>query len=173
MVHDPTARYMGGVAGHAGLFSTADDLARFCPDDARTGRTGTASRIFSPLTVEKFTTPQTPPDQPILRGLGWDIDSPYSGNRGELFPIGSLRPHRLHRNLALDRSRSTRLTSFCWPTACIRIRGRRSRRCAAGSRQSSRPALGIDDSRRRAHRLQRDAQRARACIAKSPATARS
>src|ERR1700746_500101 len=48
-----------------------------------------APRLFSPLTVAKFTEPQTPPDQPILRGLGWDIDSPYSGNRGELFPIGS------------------------------------------------------------------------------------
>ena len=46
-------------------------------------------RLFSPLTVAKFTEPQTPPDQPILRGLGWDIDSPHSGNRGELFPIGS------------------------------------------------------------------------------------
>ena len=44
---------------------------------------------FSPLTVTKFTEPQTPPDQPVLRGLGWDIDSPYSSNRGELFPIGS------------------------------------------------------------------------------------
>src|SRR5919112_2400294 len=29
-VHDPTANRMGGVAGHAGLFSTADDLAIFC-----------------------------------------------------------------------------------------------------------------------------------------------
>ena len=47
------------------------------------------ARLFSPLTVEKFTEPQSPPDQPILRGLGWDIDSPFSGNRGELFPIGS------------------------------------------------------------------------------------
>jgi uncharacterized protein YbbC (DUF1343 family) len=46
-------------------------------------------RLFSPLTVAKFTEPQSPPGQPILRGLGWDIDSPYSGNRGELFPIGS------------------------------------------------------------------------------------
>ena len=46
-------------------------------------------RLFNPLTVAKFTSPQTPPDQPILRGLGWDIDSPNSGNRGELFPIGS------------------------------------------------------------------------------------
>ncbi|HML16611.1 MAG TPA: exo-beta-N-acetylmuramidase NamZ domain-containing protein, partial [Bryobacteraceae bacterium] len=33
--------------------------------------------------------PNTPPDQPVLRGLGWDIDSSYSSNRGELYPIGS------------------------------------------------------------------------------------
>ncbi len=88
VVHDPTARYMGGIAGHAGLFSTADDLARFAQMMLNGGALGGA-RIFSPLTVRKFTEPQTPPDQPILRGLGWDIDSPYSSNRGELFPIGS------------------------------------------------------------------------------------
>jgi len=45
--------------------------------------------VLSPRVIEKFTEPQTPIDQPILRGLGWDIDSPYSSNRGELFPIGS------------------------------------------------------------------------------------
>jgi len=88
VVHDETTRYMGGVAGHAGLFSTADDLARFAEMMLGLGRRGRV-RIFSPLTVAKFTTPQSPPDQPILRGLGWDIDSPYSGNRGELFPLGS------------------------------------------------------------------------------------
>lgn len=88
VVHDPTARYMGGIAGHAGLFSTADDLARFCEMMLGKGERNGA-RIFSPPTVEKFTTPQTPPDQPILRGLGWDIDSPFSANRGELFPVGS------------------------------------------------------------------------------------
>jgi uncharacterized protein YbbC (DUF1343 family)/CubicO group peptidase (beta-lactamase class C family) len=88
LVHDPTARYMGGVAGHAGLFSTADDLARFAQMMLNRGELE-GVRIFSPLTVEKFTTPQTPPDQPILRGLGWDLDSPFSGNRGALFPIGS------------------------------------------------------------------------------------
>ena len=88
VVHDPTARYMGGVAGHAGLFSTADDLARFAQMMLNGGELD-GVRIFSPLTVQKFTEPQTPPDQPILRGLGWDIDSPYSSNRGELFPIGS------------------------------------------------------------------------------------
>lgn len=88
VVHDPTARYMGGVAGHAGLFSTAGDLARFCQMMLNNGL-WEGTRIFSPLTVEKFTTPQSPPDQPILRGLGWDVDSPFSGERGELFPVGS------------------------------------------------------------------------------------
>lgn len=88
VVHDPTARNMGGVAGHAGVFSTADDLARFAQMMLNGGELD-GIRIASPLTIKKFTEPQTPPDQPILRGLGWDIDSPYSGNRGELFPIGS------------------------------------------------------------------------------------
>ena len=88
VVHDPTARRMGGIAGHAGLFMTADDLARFAGMMLGRGESGGA-RLFNPLTVEKFTTPQSPADQPVLRGLGWDIDSPLSGNRGELFPIGS------------------------------------------------------------------------------------
>jgi uncharacterized protein YbbC (DUF1343 family)/CubicO group peptidase (beta-lactamase class C family) len=88
VVHDPTARYMGGVAGHAGLFSTADDLARFCQMLLDRGA-WRGVPLFSPATIEKFTTPQSPPDQPILRGLGWDLDSPYSGERGDLFPIGS------------------------------------------------------------------------------------
>ena len=88
VVHDPTARNMGGVAGHAGLFSTADDLARFAQMMLNGGELD-GVRLFSPLTIQKFTEPQSPPDQPILRGLGWDIDSPHSGNRGELFPIGS------------------------------------------------------------------------------------
>jgi len=94
-VHDDTARYMGGVAGNAGVFTTAGDLARFAQmmlDDGQVkgdeGQ-GNGVRLFSPATIEKFTTPQSPADQPILRGLGWDIDSPYSSNRGELFPIGS------------------------------------------------------------------------------------
>jgi len=88
VVHDPTARYMGGVAGHAGLFTTADDLAKFCEMMLGLGERG-GVRIFSPLTVRKFTSPATPPDQPVLRGLGWDIDSSFSSNRGELYPIGS------------------------------------------------------------------------------------
>lgn len=88
VVHDPTSRFMGGVAGHAGLFSTADDLAKYCEMLLARGESG-GVRMFSPLTVERFSTPNSPPDQAVLRGLGWDIDSPYSASRGELFPLGS------------------------------------------------------------------------------------
>ena len=84
VVHDPTARRMGGVAGHAGLFSTADDLAKFAQVLLNGG-----DGILSALTVEKMTTPETPPAAPVLRGFGWDIDSPFSSNRGDLFPVGS------------------------------------------------------------------------------------
>lgn len=82
-VHDPTARRMGGVAGHAGLFSTAEDLAKF----AEALLSG--SSILSPQSVEKMTTPQQPPTATAVRGLGWDLDSPFSSNRGELLPVGS------------------------------------------------------------------------------------
>jgi len=88
VVHDPTSRYMGGIAGHAGLFTTAADLAKFAEMMIGRGESN-GVRIFSAPTVEKFTTPQSPADQPILRGLGWDIDSSFSSNRGDLFPIGS------------------------------------------------------------------------------------
>jgi CubicO group peptidase (beta-lactamase class C family) len=84
VVHDPRARRMGGVAGHAGLFSTADDLAKF----AQTLLDG-GDGILSAAAVEKMTSPETPPAAPVLRGFGWDIDSPFSSNRGDLFPVGS------------------------------------------------------------------------------------
>jgi uncharacterized protein YbbC (DUF1343 family) len=87
-VHDPTARRMDGVAGHAGLFSTADDLSLFARMILDGGRAADA-RILSPLTVEKMTTAQSPPGKMTLRGLGWDIDSPFSSCRGALFPVGS------------------------------------------------------------------------------------
>ena len=88
VVHDPTARNMGGIAGHAGVFSTAADLARYAQMMLNGGELD-GVRLFSPVTVRKFTSPESPADQPVLRGLGWDIDSPYSGSRGDLFPIGS------------------------------------------------------------------------------------
>jgi uncharacterized protein YbbC (DUF1343 family) len=84
VVHDPTSRRMGGVAGHAGLFSNADDLAKFAQALLDGGKP-----ILSPLIVRKMTSPQQPPNLPAVRGFGWDIDSPYSTNRGELLPVGS------------------------------------------------------------------------------------
>jgi len=88
VVHDPTSRYMGGVAGHAGLFTTAADLAKYAEMMLGLG-TLNGRRVFQPMTVQKFTEPASPADQPILRALGWDMDSPFSSNRGELYPIGS------------------------------------------------------------------------------------
>jgi uncharacterized protein YbbC (DUF1343 family)/CubicO group peptidase (beta-lactamase class C family) len=82
VVHDPRARRMGGVAGHAGLFSTADDVAKLA--QALLDR-----KPLAPLVIEKMTTPQTPPNATALRGLGWDIDTPFSSNRGDLLPVGS------------------------------------------------------------------------------------
>jgi len=83
VVHDPTARRMGGVAGNAGVFSTVDDLANF----AKAILDG--SPILAPALIEKMSTPQQPPTATVLRGLGWDIDSPFSSPRGDLLPVGS------------------------------------------------------------------------------------
>jgi len=88
VVHDPTARHMGGVAGHAGLFTTAADLARYARMLLNLG-TLDGVRVFKPETVELMTSVQTPAALPLRRGLGWDIDSGYSGPRGKLFPVGS------------------------------------------------------------------------------------
>jgi hypothetical protein len=88
VVHDPTARRMNGVAGHAGLFSTAADLAIFCRMLLNNG-SYRGGRILAPLTVAKMTTPVPASEDRNLRALGWDVDSSYSGNRGELLPIGS------------------------------------------------------------------------------------
>jgi uncharacterized protein YbbC (DUF1343 family)/CubicO group peptidase (beta-lactamase class C family) len=82
-VHDPTARRMGGVAGDAGLFSAADDLALFAQALLDGGR-----GVLTPATIAKMTAPQQPVNGTSLRGFGWDIDSPFSTNRGELLPVG-------------------------------------------------------------------------------------
>ena len=88
VVHDPTARKMGGVAGHAGLFTTASDLARYARMLLNGGELD-GFRLFSPATVRLMTRVQTPPEISVRRGLGWDIASGYSGPRGDLFPLGS------------------------------------------------------------------------------------
>ena len=76
---------MGGVAGHAGLFGTADDLARFGAMLLNRGRASRGSAVLSPLAVARMTRPSTPVHLRDVRGLGWDIDSRFSSNRGDLF----------------------------------------------------------------------------------------
>ncbi|MGZ7092613.1 MAG: exo-beta-N-acetylmuramidase NamZ domain-containing protein [Candidatus Angelobacter sp.] len=83
VVQDPRADRMGGVAGHAGVFGTAGDLALYA--QALISR----KSILDGDIIEKMTTPQQPPNATEVRGLGWDIDSSFSSNRGSLLPVGS------------------------------------------------------------------------------------
>ncbi len=92
VVHDPTARFMGGVAGDAGLFSTADDLARFCQMMLNRGNARRSPRL-QPAHRRLLHLAAISPVNLTIRGLGWDIDSRYSGNRGELFPKGRSYGH--------------------------------------------------------------------------------
>jgi uncharacterized protein YbbC (DUF1343 family) len=78
VVHDPTARRMGGVAGHAGMFTTAADLATFA-------RALLAGRPFPP----EMTQVQSPAEVVVKRAGGFDVDSGYARPRGDLFPFGS------------------------------------------------------------------------------------
>lgn len=78
VVHDPTARRMGGVAGHAGMFTTVADLAKFA-------RAVLGGKVFP----RGMTEPASPPEVAVHRAAGFDIDSNYSRPRGELFPQGS------------------------------------------------------------------------------------
>jgi uncharacterized protein YbbC (DUF1343 family)/CubicO group peptidase (beta-lactamase class C family) len=81
-VHDPRARLMGGVAGHAGLFATAGDVAVYAQMILNGGEYG-GKRILSPATVQLMTAPRPVPGG--FRALGWDVRTAFSSNRGELF----------------------------------------------------------------------------------------
>ncbi|MFY9556945.1 MAG: exo-beta-N-acetylmuramidase NamZ domain-containing protein [Blastocatellia bacterium] len=86
-VHDPRAYEMGGVAGHAGLFSSADDLAIFCQMILNNGEYN-GKRVLAPYSIERMVSAQTLPTSQ-MRGIGWDINTSYSSNRGDLFPVGT------------------------------------------------------------------------------------
>jgi uncharacterized protein YbbC (DUF1343 family)/CubicO group peptidase (beta-lactamase class C family) len=90
-VHDPRAYLLGGVAGHAGLFSTVNDLAIFCQMVLDKGSYH-GVRVLSPLGVTRMTEARVSGGNASdgnARGLGWDINTSYSSNRGDLFPVGS------------------------------------------------------------------------------------
>ena len=82
-VHDPLAFRLQGVAGHAGLFSTADDLAIF-GQMLLNGGEYQGVRILSAETVKQMTTPHSVPGKGV-RCLGWDMQTGYSSNRGKNF----------------------------------------------------------------------------------------
>jgi uncharacterized protein YbbC (DUF1343 family)/CubicO group peptidase (beta-lactamase class C family) len=86
-VQDPTAYRMGGVAGHAGLFGTADDLAIFA-QMLLNGGSLHGKRILSRASVRRMTAPYGLPGG-VRRGLGWDIDSPFAGGQDAAFGAGS------------------------------------------------------------------------------------
>ncbi len=88
VVHDPTARFMGSVAGSAGFFTTAGDLARYARMILNGGELD-GVRILSRESVRLMTTVQSPEAVPSRRAIGFDIDSAYSRPRGSVFPIGS------------------------------------------------------------------------------------
>jgi uncharacterized protein YbbC (DUF1343 family) len=88
VVSDPTSYRMGGVAGHAGVFSTADDLALLAQMLVNGGESQ-GRRILSPATVADMTKAQRLPGISTQRGLGWDIRSPYSRVFNAAFPKGS------------------------------------------------------------------------------------
>jgi beta-N-acetylhexosaminidase len=81
-VHDETAALLGGVAGHAGLFSTASDLAIFMQMIMDGGSYG-GKQYLKPETIKLFTTRQS---KNSLRALGWDTKTMngYS-SAGKLF----------------------------------------------------------------------------------------
>jgi len=81
-VHDPRAYLLEGVAGHAGLFSTADDLAVYAQMMIGRGKLGSA-KILNKDTAKMMTKSYAVPGG--KRGLGWDKKSAYSSNRGDLF----------------------------------------------------------------------------------------
>jgi CubicO group peptidase (beta-lactamase class C family) len=87
IVHDPRARAMGGVAGHAGLFGSASDLARYCQMLLNGGELN-GKRIMSVETVKLMLTPRPSPDEQVLRMYGFDVVSPYDSPRGKHFPKG-------------------------------------------------------------------------------------
>jgi uncharacterized protein YbbC (DUF1343 family)/CubicO group peptidase (beta-lactamase class C family) len=80
-VHDPRSYKLGGVAGHAGLFSTAQDLAKYAQMMINGGELG-AARVLAHRTILEMT--QGERVSTGKRGLGWDKQTGYSINRGDM-----------------------------------------------------------------------------------------
>lgn len=84
VVQDGNARLLGGVAGHAGLFSTAADLSKFVRMVLNGGQLH-GHRVLSAKSITQMTASYYFNNGRIVRGLGWDRESPYSAAKGTLF----------------------------------------------------------------------------------------
>jgi len=82
-VHDPRGRAVGGVAGHAGLFSTAADLARLCRMLVADGELE-GHRILKPTTIKLMWARSAEGNG--SRALGWDVSSTFSRTASIFFP---------------------------------------------------------------------------------------
>ena len=88
VVQDPNARRLGGVAGHAGLFSSAYDLSRFARMILGGGMLDDR-RVLSEQIVAQMTSPYLANNGAVRRGLGWDMSSGYSAPKGSFFSQAS------------------------------------------------------------------------------------
>jgi uncharacterized protein YbbC (DUF1343 family)/CubicO group peptidase (beta-lactamase class C family) len=143
-VHDGNARLLGGVAGHAGLFSTADDLAQFCRMLVTGGR-GPTGQILKPATLAAMWSPTEVGE--VARGLGWDIASPFSRVIAPYFPRGALG-HTGFTGTALwvdpeSRTCLVLLTNRVHPYGKGRVIGLRSKVAAEVGAALFRPALKV------------------------------
>jgi CubicO group peptidase (beta-lactamase class C family) len=84
IVQDMNSRRLGGVAGHAGVFSTASDLNRFATMILNRGKYN-GVQIFTDRVITQMTSPYFYSNGRVIRGLGWDINSPFSSPRGHYF----------------------------------------------------------------------------------------
>jgi CubicO group peptidase (beta-lactamase class C family) len=89
VVHDENARFLGGVSGNAGVFSTMDDLALFMQMLALKGQLPDGSRYLSSAAVRLSMQNHTP-DMPQGRGLGFYLPRLDNGFTGDLFPAQTI-----------------------------------------------------------------------------------
>jgi uncharacterized protein YbbC (DUF1343 family)/CubicO group peptidase (beta-lactamase class C family) len=107
VVHDPRARALGGVAGHAGLFATADDLALYAQMLLNQGVAPNGTRLLKPETVRAMFDPGATPEGQ-RRGLGWDVGTGFSAPKGRRFgPNGAGHTGFTGTSLWIDRDTDT------------------------------------------------------------------
>lgn len=116
-VQDEHTFILGGIAGHAGLFSSVEDLLRFAQCILGQGRTPSGAALFQPQTVELFATRATPPGT-RPRALGWDVPTENSSSGSHFGPrsIGHLGYAGTSLWIDPDRSLAVALlTNRTWP----------------------------------------------------------